>query len=151
MTRKSNVIELEAEAPVSNGHVPGYRPRPTTRKVVADAERFPFMAAAEDAEPFWAEIRDDLTINEADRIPWNEGTLADQWAAIAPYVVAWNAIAYNVETNAWEPVPAPADAGPDTFKTQRRQVATFLAMCLKFHADLNLPKEPKRSGGMDAG
>lgn len=130
--------------------VTGFRPKPMTRKVVAD-ERFPFLAPAEGAEPFWAEIADDLTINDTERIPWNEGTLADQWAAIAPYVVAWNAIAYDPTTNTWESVPPPSVGGPDVFKTQRRQVATFIVMCLKFNADLNLPKEPKRSGGMDAG
>src|SRR5690606_22259795 len=148
---KSDLLEMDAEAPVSNGHTPGYRPRHTTRKAVADAERFPFLAPADGAEPFWAEISDDLTINDVDRIPWDTGTLADQWAAIAPYTIAWNATAYNPESNAWEPVPAPADAGPDVFKTQRRQIATFIVLCLKFNADLHLPKGRKPSGAMDGG
>ena len=152
MSRKSATVELEAEAPVSNGHTPGYRPVAATRKAVADAERFPRLAAADGAEPFWAEIRDDLTFTDTDRIPFTDGTtFAQQWDVIAPWVVAWNATAYNPETNAWEPVPPPAEAGPDAFKTQTKHVTSFLVLCLKFNADLNLPKGRKPSGATDAG
>lgn len=132
-------------------HATGYRPQTATRRAVADAERFPKLAAAADAEPFWAEIRDDLTFADTERIPWDGATFADQWAVISPWVTDWNATAYNPETNTWESVPPPAEAGPDAFKTQTKHVSSFLVLCLKFNADVNLPKGPRRSGGTDAG
>jgi hypothetical protein len=152
MPRKSNLVELEAEAPVSNGHVTGWRPAVTTRRAVADPERFPRMAPPDGVEPFWAEIRDDLSFAEIERIPYGIGNkYSDLWDAMAPYVTAWNATALNPETNQWEPVPAPADAGPDVFKTQNLYVTDFIALCLKFSTDLNLPKGRKRSGDTGAG
>jgi hypothetical protein len=154
MPRKSPVIEMEAEAPASNGHTPGWHPGNTTRRATADAERYPALAPAEGAEPFWADIRDDLTIDQVDRIPFTlETPLSEMWVAMAPYVVAWNAVGHDPTTNTWEPVPPPAVAGPDAFKVIPKYAAVtlFLAQALKFHADLNLPKGRKRSGGMDAG
>ncbi len=154
MPRKSTLVELEAEAPVSNGHVTGWRPAVTTRRATVDAERWPGLAAADGSEPFWAEIRDDLSIEQVDRIPYSlDAPLSEMWAAMAPYVVAWNAVGYQPTTNTWEPIPAPAVGGPDAFKALPKYAAItlFLAQALKFHADLNLPKGRKRSGDTGAG
>jgi hypothetical protein len=153
MPRKAAVMELEAEAPTPNGVAHGFRPQ-ESRRATADPERWPQLQPKGDGEPFWAEIRDDLTINEVERIPLaGETPLADVWAVIAPMVLAWNATGYNPTTNAWEPVPPPAEAGPDAFKAIPKYAAVtlFLAMCLKFHSDLNLPKGRKPSGATDAG
>ncbi len=153
MPRKAVLEPYEvSETPApTNGVVHGYRPPVLTRRAMANPEQFPGMPFAEGSEMFWAEIRDDLTIDEADRIPTSTGTLAEQWAVIAPMVLAWNAIAYNVATNTWEAVPPPAEAGPDVFKTQRRNVSSFLVLALKYNMDLNIPKGLKPSGDTDAG
>jgi len=151
MSRKSAVIELVPEVQAPNG-THGWRPQVSTRRVTADPEQFPKLAAPDGVEPFWAEIRDDLTFAEAERIPFEASTtFAEQWAVIAPMVLAWNATAYDPTTNTWEAVPPPADAGPDVFKTQVKYVTTFLVLCLKYNADLNLPKGPKRSDATGAG
>lgn len=148
MSRKSAVIELEAEAPASNG-VHGYRPKVRTRRIVADPEHWPeaFEAIAPmwpeaGAEPFWAEIRANLTFDDLDSIPAN-AQFAELWALFSPWVVAWNAIAWDQTAKEWAPVPPPAIAGPDAFRTQPREVTLFIMHCLKYNLGTDLPKGPK--------
>jgi hypothetical protein len=139
----------ELEPMVANGAAHGYRPRQTTRRIVAtpEAVRNPVLTylveqltPAEEAEPFWAEVRDDLTFAEIDRLPLS-GSFSDLWEVMAPWVIAWNATARDEITGAWVTVEPPASVGTDAFATQRRQVTQFLAYCLKLgEGSVELPK-----------
>jgi hypothetical protein len=135
----------------------GYRPKARTRRIVADQERWPDaletlwpMWPEEGAEPFWADIRENLTFADLDHIPVTGATFADQWKAIAPWVVAWNAMALDPGTGEWEPVPPPAEAGPDALKTQPSSVTAFIVLCLKNGLGTDVPKGRKRSDDTDA-
>lgn len=135
----------------------GYRPKVRTRRIVADQDRWPEALEAlwpmwpeDGAEPFWAEIRENLTFAALDAIPLLGATYEEQWHAIAPWVVDWNAMAFDPQTGEWEPVPPPADAGPDVFRTQPESVTTFIVLCLKNGHGTDLPKGPKRSSDTDA-
>lgn len=122
-------------------HTGGFRPRVSTRRAVATEDVAPWLAPDDGAEPFWAEIRDDLTFAELASIPTNpSATFREQWDVIAPWVVDWNATAFDVEKGEWMPVPPPADGGPDVFTTQSKRVTLFLVLCLAGNLDLNLPK-----------
>lgn len=140
----------------------GYWPQERTRRAVVTEDFiaewgpvFPAIQAiapGEGAEPFWAEIRDDLTFADTERIPNPIGTtFADQWAVIAPWVTEWNATAIDEGTRERVAVPPPAEAGADAFKTQLPGITLFLNVSLKWHADLNLKKERGRTDDTPAG
>ena len=130
----------------------GYIPKPRTRRVVADPERYPRLSPWDDAPPFWADIRDDLTFNQMNAIPTvGKVTYQDQQKIIAPYVHAWNAWAINDESGEWEQAPPPAEAGWEIFGSQTQHVTSFLVACLKFGAGTDLPKLLSRSGSTDSG
>lgn len=117
----------------------GFVPKPMTRRVVCTD---PKVQPADGSEPLWAEISDELTFEQENRIPFSQGTTyAELFAAIAPYVYAWNATALDLNTGARDAVPPPAEAGPQVFLTQTRRVARWLAECLKFNAGDDLPKD----------
>lgn len=103
----------------------GYIPR-RTKEVTADWE------VPDGSEPFRATIITSLSFAEIDAIPLNgEATYQDIFSAIAPYVVAWNAMGRNAETGEYEPVPAPAEAGPEALRVVDPLVSIFLAAKLK--------------------
>lgn len=142
--------------------VGGFWPEERTRRAVISnefiaewGEVFPAILAikpGDGAEPFWAEIRDDLTFADLERIPSPLGTqFADQWEVIAPWVTGWNATAVDMGTRERVAVPPPAEAGADAFKTQLPGITLFLNVSLKWHADLNLPKGPRRTDDTPAG
>ena len=84
------------------------------------------------SEPFRATIITSLSFAEIDAIPLNgEATYGDLFAAIAPYVVAWNAMGRNAETGEYELLPPPAEAGPDVLRLVEPLITTFLAIKLK--------------------
>lgn len=135
----------------------GYRPKARTRRVIADQERWPDdlealwpMWPEDGAEPFWADIRANLTFADLDHIPVLGATFAEQWQAIAPWVVDWNAMAIDETTGEWAAVPPPAEAGPDALKTQPVSVTAFLVLCLKNGYGTDIPKGQRRSGATDA-
>ncbi len=156
MSKKTMILEPETQA--VNGVAHGYRPRVTTRRIVAtpDAVISPIakriveqMLPADDGEPFWAEIRDDLTFAELDTIN-PSAPFGELWPLIAPWVVAWNAVARDLATGEWHPVTPPAEGGPDMFKTQRTQVSQFIAWCIRLGDGVrDLPKG--RSTSSDTG
>ena len=130
----------------------GFFPKPRTRRVTADPDIFPRLAPWEDAPPFWADIVDTLTFGQILSIPTESGTTyRAQQEIIAPWVIAWNAWAFNTETDAWEPAPPPAEYGPDIFESQTKDVTSFLVACFKFAAGTGLPKSGSRSESADSG
>jgi hypothetical protein len=101
----------------------GYRTKPRTREIVCE---FPGLEPDEGCEPLRATVRTNLTFDELDAIPVavfvEDGTVmyrstAEMRAAIAPYVLAWNIDADDVETGETVPVIPPAEAGPDVLRT----------------------------------
>jgi hypothetical protein len=103
----------------------GYIPR-RTKDVVADWE------VPEGSEPFRATIITSLSFAEIDAIPLDGSASYGQlFQVIAPYVVAWNAMGRNAETGAYEPLPPPAEAGPDVLRLVEPMITMFLAIKLK--------------------
>lgn len=87
---------------------------------------------SEGAEPFTATIVTSLTFAEIDSIPLNaEATWPSLFSAIAPYVVDWNALGRNSDTGEFEPLPPPAQAGPDVLRAVPAEISLFLAAKLK--------------------
>lgn len=102
----------------------GYIPLRRTKPIEATFE------AAEGAEPFRATIVTSLSFAEIDAIPIS-GKWIDIFKGIAPYVVEWNALGRNSETGAYEPLPPPAEAGPDVLQAVPLEVTTFLVGRIK--------------------
>lgn len=114
----------------------GYRTKPRTRELVCD---FPGLEPDEGCEPLRATVRTNLTFDELEAIPAavfvDDGAVmyrstAEVRAAIAPYVLAWNAEAENADGET-VPVLPPADAGPDVFKAVDPLVTVWLAVRLR--------------------
>lgn len=115
----------------------GFLPRARTRELVCD---FPGLEPAEGSDPLTATVVSSLTFDDLDAIPnplyvENGRTMyrstQELRAAIAPHVLAWNCEAVNRETGKTEPVPAPADGGPDAFRAVDTLVVVWLALALK--------------------
>lgn len=103
----------------------GYRAQ-RTKIVTADWE------VEEGVEPFRATIVTSLSFDQIDAIRMGDGTkYTDLFAAIAPYVLEWNAEAFNVETKEWEPIDAPAIAGPKVLNAVDPSITVFLALKLR--------------------
>jgi hypothetical protein len=157
MSKKSAVIELEPEAATPNGTYPGYRPKTRTRRITADRDHWPevFEAIApmwpdDGQEPFWADVRANLTFDDIDAIP-TSAQFAELWDLFSPWVVAWNATAWDQLAKEWAPVPPPAEMGPDAFRTQPREVTLFILNCLKYNIGTDLPKGLKPTADTDGG
>lgn len=120
-----------------------------TRRAVCD---WPSLQPEDGAEPLWAEINDDLTVAEWERIPGLKDTavtVAEVQAAIAPHVLAWNCTAVNTASGQWETVPAPAELGGEALTYVSKRITTWLWLCLKAGADLNLPKGASNGSATD--
>lgn len=86
----------------------------------------------EGEEPFRATIVTSLSFGEIEAIPLNSDATYEQlFPTIAPFVVAWNAMGRNAETGEYEPLPAPADAGPEVLRKVEPMVSIFLAAKLR--------------------
>lgn len=86
----------------------------------------------EGEEPFRATIITSLSFAEIEAIPFSSETTYDEiFPTIAPYVVAWNAMGRNAETGEYEPLPAPADGGPEMLRKVEPRVTVFLASKLR--------------------
>ncbi len=106
------------------------RPRAAANKRLADAPAvFDIAQYREVPHYVWRDVewpdRDrplrvqvqDLSIRQHRAIPAGKGVLlADQYPAIAPYVVAWDFEAVSLETGETVPVPPPAEAGWEVFE-----------------------------------
>ena len=125
-TEKQHMKEAPMPEPTP---IMGYRPKPRYRDVVLES-----IDTEDGAQPFSARIRSHLTFGQIDAIPHPllEGTrYAEIEQAIAPYVVGWNVLAENIETGEVEPVPPPAEAGPEAFKCVSGFEVQWLAIQLK--------------------
>jgi hypothetical protein len=156
MTRKSNVVELEPVAAAPNG-THGYRPRLRTRRIIGDRDHWPEvfenitpMWPEDGQEPFWADVRANLTFDDIDAIPTN-AQFSELWELFSPWVVAWNATAWDQMAKEWAPVPPPAEIGPDAFRTQPREVTLFILNCLKYNIGTDLPKGSTTTVDTDGG
>jgi hypothetical protein len=145
-----------AEKPVTteNGWAYGYRPKPSTRTVKAELDRFSKAAgitellekmSSDTGVVFEAEITSELTISAQEKLtlnkPWPE-----VYKDLAPFVIGWNAGADDTPGGEFEALPAPASAGWEVFKRLRTDVALFLYFCLKFNLGGELPKERSSTG-----
>jgi hypothetical protein len=111
---------------------------------------FPGLEPDEGCEPLRATVRTNLTFDELDAIPVavfvEDGTVmyrstAEMRAAIAPYVLAWNIDADDVETGETVPVIPPAEAGPDVLRTVDPLITVWLASRLK---TIHIPSKEDR-------
>jgi hypothetical protein len=150
--------ELEPVEVIPNGTAEGYRPKPSTRRVIADPSLYDnpqplFKKALDHLTPdtvsfFEAEIGDSLTIAQQKRMTLN-CSWPEVFAQIAPFVYSWNAHAQNADTGEWEQLPPPAEAGPDVFDELPMHhtntgwihpVAAFLWLCIAANHGGDLPK-----------
>lgn len=100
----------------------------------------------EGEEPFTVTLKR-LNFAELDDLPPFEGTKhRDLWPVIAPYVVSWNAIGETTE-GTWEPIPPPAEAGPDAFQAIEPEFSSWIFFVLKFghRGGADLQKKPSGS------
>lgn len=105
--------------PAAAGYLPAARPR--HRWVECE-----FTRGADGEEPFRALIRSNLTWGEiAELEEVRSRTWTDLWRLMAPHVAEWNALGLDPEGNA-QPVPAPAEAGPDAFKAVDASLTLWL-------------------------
>lgn len=129
----------------------GAAPAPITGYIRSKAPRYGWVEYRPDdlpehAEPLRVKIRINLSIEELNAIPMEEGTLyEDQWAAIAPYVAEWNVLRENHQTGELEQVPPPAEAGPDAFKVLDYAEALWVAQRVRYYYAFRLADEKKAS------
>ena len=116
-------------------NVTGFRVKPRYRDVTCD-----WFDVEEGEEPFTATIRTNLTWGDVEAMPVpKEATFAEIWDAMAPHVVEWNLVAENIESGQVEPVPPPAEAGPEVFKALENPLSIWLYNEVRF-AHLGGPK-----------
>jgi hypothetical protein len=118
----------------------GYRPN-RTKEIVKEHD------VPDGSEPFRATIITSLSFEEIDAIVIDGSlTYSQLFKSIAPFVVAWNALGRNSETGEYEPVPPPAEAGPDALRAIEPSVAIWLALMIRT-APFGDKKDPKGSNG----
>lgn len=105
--------------------VAGFVPKPRTTEVVCN-----LIAPQDGADPLTATVRADLTFAEIDELialrnnP--EATYAEIFDAIARSVLAWNALAFDNASGDYQPVPPPAEVGPDALRAVDKMVTLWL-------------------------
>lgn len=108
-------------------HYPGYVGKGRYRRVECD-----WYDPIEGAERLWAEIRCDLPFVYLENLPMtDDDTYRDLWETIAPHVRAWNACGLDIKTGTYQPVPPPADMGPDAFNHVDPQIGVWIGRKLK--------------------
>jgi hypothetical protein len=116
----------------------GFVAKMRTRELVCD-----WIEPAEGHDLFTVTVRSNLTFDEIDAIAYGNGAMhIDLWKSIAPYVLAWNATAINLETGQVEPIPPPVEAGPQVFSAIDPVVVEWLGFRLKriYQGDADRPK-----------
>jgi hypothetical protein len=72
-------------------------------------------------------MRRNLTFDQINAIPKGFNATHQQvWEEIAPYITGWNLTALNIESGEVEPVPPPAEAGPDVFRALDSELSAWL-------------------------
>lgn len=121
----------------------GFVPRPRTAEVVCG-----LLEPADGSEPLRATLVVSLTNAELAHLGgllgrMNDGlTFEEIWPAIAHRVLAWNAMAYDLEAGAYAPVPPPAEAGVDAFRAVD-SIATVWVLYELTRAHLGGAERPK--------
>jgi hypothetical protein len=142
MTRRKHPQAVTPSRP------PGYRPKKRTRELVCDWDD---LAPEEGSPPLTVTVQTNLSFEQLDAIPSamrpnenGDGVIVfatdKHRAAIAPYVLEWNAEAVNEKTGEAIALPPPAEAGPDIFRALDWQVAAWLAVRLKTIQHLPAPE-----------
>lgn len=130
---------------MSEQQIPGFIGKPRVKRLVCD-----WLEPEEGAQPFEAMVDVKMSIEAVDefgRLLANEPSFAQLWEVLTPRVRQWNAVALDLATGTYEPVPPPAEAGEDAFRVVDPVITTWLAFALKSAAlGGDLGKEPTRSG-----
>lgn len=127
--------------------IQGYRRAPRYEEVEYRPDDLP-----EDQEGLKATIRTNLSFAEIDAIPYGLKVRFDEiWPVIAQYVTAWNVDGENLETGAWEPVPPPAEAGPEVFSALEQVEALWLTLAIKFGHRQKMETEEGKAGSAPSG
>lgn len=124
-----------------NGVAVGFVPKVRTVRVTCD---WPDLQPAEGGEQLWAEI-EDITFDEQAAIPFGQQfRYLDLWQAIAPYIHTWNATERKRVDGGvvYEPLPPPAEAGPEVFGRCSKWIGQWLAIELKY-GPLKKDTDPK--------
>jgi hypothetical protein len=117
--------------------VAGFKARARTREYTCD---FPGLEPDEGSDPLVVSLRINLDFETIDTIPdpfvtTNGRVFANPTpelaAAIAPFVVAWNAVGTDAETGDEVQLPPPAEAGPDVFRAVDPFVQCWVGMQLR--------------------
>jgi hypothetical protein len=91
-----------------------------------------WIQPADGHDPLWAEIRSDLPFAALDALPLGtDDQYTDLWRAIAPHVRAWNALGLDITTGTYQPVPPPAEMGPDAFSHVDPLIGIWIGTKLK--------------------
>jgi hypothetical protein len=136
---------LEAATEVATKRIPGFVARGRVRRLTCD-----WLDPEEGAEPLWADVRVDMTIEQVDelaRVIGSQPSYGDLWEWLTPRVVGWNAVALDQTTGEYVPVQPPAEIGHDAFRVVSPVITTWLAFALKQAAlGGDLGKGERRSG-----
>lgn len=90
-------------------------------------------------EPLGVFLRANLTFAQMAAIPYGEGVrYADIEAAIAPHILRWNVTAINAQNGKREPVPPPAEVGPNAMRLLSEIELEWLAIQLRAPAGLDV-------------
>lgn len=122
--------------------IPGFAGvRPRIRRLTCD-----WIETAENEEQLWADVNVKMTIADVDELGQliaSDPTYSQLWEVLAPRVVGWNAVAFDLESQSWVPVKPPAETGVDAFRAVDPIVSNWLAFALKAAAlggDVTRPK-----------
>lgn len=128
----------------------GFRPKIRTKELICD---WSSLEPDEGCAPLTATVPARLTWEDLEWIPMftlTDGGISFPNAkelreAIAPLVFGWNCEKVNRDTGNVEPVPAPADGGPDVFLVVDQDILLWLGLTLK---TMHLPtKEDQKKDG----
>ena len=126
--------------------IPGFVSKARLRRLECD-----WLEPEEGADRFAAIVDTKMTIEEVDAfcaLIASNPSFADLWAVLTPRVREWNAMALDLGSGDYAPVPPPAEIGEQAFRVVDPIITTWLAFALKQAAlggDLKKDKTPSAS------
>jgi hypothetical protein len=84
----------------------------------------------EGAEAGWFDLRGPVSIEETDVLQTmlNTGATYEAfWNRLCPRIVAWNAVAFDLATGEYQPVPPPSEGGHDSFRVVDAALTVLIA------------------------